>query len=136
MPGHCWTCQQRIWRGVIRPDTLEWVPLFPDPTSQYAILASAEGPAVGLGFCAEHAPLIGAAGPLQITSGGRPLGPTTVTALQAAPERYTHWYSDTFGHWLTAWLRELAVDFKTPESNFAPILAQWQHDREAVTVHG
>jgi hypothetical protein len=127
--AHCTTCGARTWRGLIRPDTQEWVPLFPDPASVYAVLQTPQGPAVGVGYCAAHAPVEGEPGPTDVSADGVPLGPTTVIGIQAAPDRYTHWFSTKYGAWLRTWTRELSVEFKTDEAAWAPLLAQWEEDR-------
>lgn len=132
--GHCTKCHARIWRGIMDPATTKWQPLFPDPTSQYALVQTEEGLAVGIGYCAGCAPAIGEPGPVGLTVNGRPLGPCTVVRLDAAPERYAYWWSAKYGDWLVAWTRELCVDHKLPEDTFAPILATWRDDREAVAL--
>lgn len=128
-PGHCTACDGIIWRGVLHPATQVWGPLWPDPTSVYAVLESPEGLVVGLGYHAQCAPQVGDAGPSDALAHGRPLGPTTVVRLDPAPARYTYWFSPRFGQWLEAWLRDLARDYRTPESAWAPLLAQWDQDR-------
>ena len=130
--GHCSACGRAIWRGLTRPDTREWVPLFPDPTSLYALLDTAEGLVVGLGYCAGCAPALGSPGPTSVTRDGRPLGPSTVVRLDPAPARYDYWYSPRYGQWLKDWTRELAIDTRTAAETFAPLVAQWQTDTEAV----
>lgn len=134
--GHCTTCEAQIWRGLILPRDPVWKPMWPDPTSVYAILETPEGLAVGLGYCAGCAPQIGDDGPLHAMVNGRPLGPTRVLALDLAPDRYRYWFSDRYGDWLLAWTRELAVDHRVPESTYAALREQWREDREAVTLHG
>lgn len=132
--AHCTACGAKTWRGLVRPDTQEWVPLFPDPTSVYVRLATAEGIAVGPGYCRACAPPVDAPGPVEIASSGRPLGPSTVVGYQTAPERYTSWYSEKYGDWLATWTQELSREFRTSEDEWAPLLAQWQEDRMAVPV--
>lgn len=134
--GHCTRCGTRTWRGVYHPKTLEWIPLFPDPTSVYAVFATSEGLAVGVGYCAACAPAVGDPGPVSLTVSNRPLGPSEVVRLDPAPFRYVYWYSDQYGDWLVAWTRELAVDHRTSEAEFEPVRTQWRDDREAVVIHG
>ena len=131
--GHCTACDGVIWRGVIRPDTQEWVPLFPDPTSVYAVVETPEGLAVGMGYHAACAPPIGSPGPVTASANGRPLGPTTVVRLDPASARYTFWYSKRFGDWLHTWCTEIARDCKAPLSDFEPVWAEWDADVAALT---
>lgn len=129
--GHCTACQGQCWRGLIRPDTQEWVHLFPEPTSMYAVLQTPEGLAVGLAYHAACAPKIGDAGP-SVLANGRSLGPTTVVRLDPAPARYTYWFSPGFGTWLRAWTRQLAMEFRVPVEQYDALLVQWEQDRAQV----
>jgi hypothetical protein len=128
-PGHCTACGTPCWRGFVHPATQAWTHLWPDPTSVYAVLETAEGLAVGLAYHAACAPALGADGPVSVMANARPLGPSTVVRLDRAPERYTYWFSPRFGGWLSAWTRELAAEYRVPIETFEALVAQWEQDR-------
>lgn len=132
--GHCVACSLPSWRGITDPGRHEWVPMFPDPTSLYAVLETPEGLAVGLSYHAACAPAIGSDGPVSVSAHGRPLGPSTVVRLDPAPDRYRYWFSARYGQWLRAWTRETVIKFGLADTTYDALLEQWAADHVASSV--
>ena len=111
--GHCTTCDDAIFRFAAHGRTGEPLMLYPDPTSVYAQRQVPGGVAPGIGYCAGHAPALGA----------------DVVALDAAGARYAYWFTPAFGQHLRAWLGDHA---ELPEHTVDALMDQWQADCRTV----
>ena len=123
--GHCSSCNALIWRTAIQqrkingvePDTV--ILLWPQPSSLYAQTWTPDGHAVGIAYCQTCAPEIGAPGPE---------GFGAIIGYETAKDRYARWYTDEWGDWLRAHLRDqIGYD----DEGATAITMLWECDRAA-----
>lgn len=113
--GHCTACDAPIWRTVTHGRTGAETITYPIPTSVYARVAQPNGSAtVGIGYCAEHAPIVGM---------------DHVVAVETAGGRYASWYTPAFGGHLRAWLQDHC---ELAEHEVSRLMDQWMDDCRAV----
>ena len=131
--GRCLHCDTPIWRSAPQPNTSEPLLLWPMPDSVYAGIrhtATVEGKtesghiAVGIGFCAAHAPSVGDL-PHAGLRGEIP-DAIEVVEVETAKSRYAHWFSPGFGEWLRAHARD---HLKMDGVAIDKLMAQWEADR-------
>jgi hypothetical protein len=141
--GRCARCELEVWRFVEHPKTGERIALWPRPSSLYPVFATEHGEVRGIAFCASCCPAVNDRGPTEVMAGmwdgpkrlaTVPVSVGHCLAVQTARERYDYWYSDTFGTWLRAWLKdELNVDL-IKSGLLEEIVAEWNIDRSAPEV--
>ena len=132
----CRTCGVAIWRTIVHPKLGEQL-LWPNPTALFGRVWAGEGPAVGLGYCADCAPPLGHDADLTLiqaisTANGSPVSALAQRAImmgyEDARSRYSYRMSDGYGQWLKAWL---AQECGFGEVQIDAIMDQWRADRDA-----
>jgi hypothetical protein len=91
--------------------------LWPQPDSLYARLETATGYAPGVAFCGACAPAVG-------EPALEGLGP--VIAYDTAHERYASWFTEAWGVFRRAWLRD-ALSLEPAQID--ALMGQWESDR-------
>ena len=140
--GYCVNCNKQSWRSVPDPLTGEPVVLWPAPDTRY--LTYELGQTLVNSVCACPCCDCKVGDPMhrnakaQLFQGlaqapDRPAGYTpadidkaTLIGAVVARQRYSFWYTDAYGDWLKAHLRDY---FKLPDVEAQAVVAQWEKDR-------
>ena len=123
--GRCIDCGTLVWRSTRHPVEASTIILWPDPTTLYAQVSCLVGTIVGICYCSECCPQVGA--PCHADTMMLRPDATTITGIDTAWDRYAYWFTRTYGEWLRAWLSdELHLD--EPEKD--TLLAQWEADAQ------
>lgn len=138
--GRCTDCGAEVWKFIARPDTHERIPLWPRPTSRYAVIEMADGSlARGIAYCAGCGPEPGGPAPEGMTASvwadqervvTLPIAATKVIAYEPAT-RYAYQLSDTFGDFLKAWLADECKLDLLGSGTIEATLKEWERDRMA-----
>ena len=126
--GRCLECGTLVWRSVPHPtESLTTIVLWPDPSTRYVRVKVPAGEIVGLCYCANCCPAVGA----PCHSDTQLIRPdaTVVVGVETAKERYAYWYTKTYGDWLKAWLSE---ELHLDEPECQRCVAQWDADSAQV----
>ena len=122
--GHCSSCSAPIWRTATAQRKDEGqepgdiVLLWPLPSSLYAQTWTPTGYTVGIGYCEECAPDLGAPGPPEVGSGA-------IIGYERARGRYQDWRSEQYGEFLRCWLVDaLGYD----EAGRDAVMTTWEQD--------
>lgn len=139
--GRCTDCGAECWKFISRPDTHERIPLWPRPTSRYAVVEMADGSlARGIAYCATCGPEPGGAAPEGMTASvwadqervvTLPIAAKSVIAYEPA-RRYAYQLSDTFGAFLRAWLHDECKLDLLGSGTIEATMKEWSRDRMAV----
>jgi len=131
-PGQCAACSKLIWRVAIQQKEQNGVPagtvvlLWPDPQTIYASFWTPTGQTQPIGYCRGCAPELGDQPPDGLTSSGEPFDVGGCIGHERPHERYSQWFSDRWGEWLSAHLRDqLGYD----DEGAKAITEQWERDR-------
>ena len=134
-PGQCAACSKLIWRVGIQQKEQNRVPagtvilLWPDPTTVYCAFWTPTGQTQPIGYCRDCAPDLGGAPPADLTSSGEPIPAGGCVEHVTARNRYDAWYSDRWGEWLSAHLRD---QIQYDDAGAKAIEEVWRRDRITV----
>lgn len=136
--GHCTECQTEVWKFIERPDTHARIPLWPRPTSRYAVVEMADGSlARGIAYCATCGPAPGGPAPEGITVSvwadqervtTVPIAARSIIAYEPA-SRYAYQLSEGFGTFLKAWLHDECNLDILGSGTITRTMLEWDSDR-------
>lgn len=140
--GHCVNCNKQVWRSVPDPFTGVPVILWPEPTTRYLTYELGQTLINSVCACPCCDCTVGA--PIHrnakaqlfqglAQSADRPMNyavkdieTAKLIGAVTARQRYSYWFSEAYGDWLKAHLRDY---FKLPDVEAKKVVDQWEKDR-------
>ena len=146
--GFCTQCSRQVWRSV--PDPLTGIPiiLWPDPATRYltyelgttlvnsvcvcSCYDGQPGAAILPNAKAQLAQSLAQAADRPTSYVLKDLETAVLVGAQWAKQRYAYWFTEAYGDWLVAWLRDYA---KLSAEAIAAMMARWRVDCQAPVMH-